>query len=314
MTASELSADQASTDERQRTMGKMEGKTAVITGASRGLGRAMALAFAEEGANVVIAARSEGEIAELAAEIQDRGGHATAVACDVGRYEQVIQLAERAIAEYNRFDVWINNAGISPAYGPTWQVPMERFEATLRTNIHGVLHGSWIAVNHMLEAGGVLINLLGAGARGLSPNQNAYGSSKSWVRQFTLTLAKELEGKPIRVIAFNPGLVYTDLVREVEVLPGSEGRFGAFERVLALLSNPPEIPARKAVWLASDDAAGVGPEVSQRGRLGMLWDAVRRGIPMLLGRSQRQYPVHVHPIEPASSPLKTANQTDEPEG
>ncbi|MGA9532366.1 MAG: SDR family NAD(P)-dependent oxidoreductase [Anaerolineales bacterium] len=293
----------------------LDGKTAVITGASRGLGRAIALAYADQGAAVALASRTADEIEQVAAEVNSKGGSAIGVACDVGDYQQMLQLAERANAEFGGFDIWVNNAGISPPFGPTWQVPIDRFRMTLETNVLGVLYGSWIAVHQFLDSsGGVLINLLGSGARGLSPNQNAYGSSKSWVRQFTLTLAKELEDRPVRVIAFNPGLVYTDLVSDVEALPSSQDRFQVFERVLALWSNPPEVPAQKVVWLASEDAAGAGPEVHQRGRLGMIWDAVRHGLPMLLGQSQRQFPVRVRTIEAATSPLRSSQGSNGSDG
>jgi NAD(P)-dependent dehydrogenase (short-subunit alcohol dehydrogenase family) len=293
----------------------LDGKSAVITGASRGLGRAMAFAFAGHGAAVALGARTAEATDQVAAEIKSSGGDAIAVACDVGDYQQVLHLAERANSEFGAFDIWINNAGISPPYGRTWQVPIDRFKETLETDILGVLYGSWIAVHQFLGAdGGVLINLLGSGARGLSPSQNAYGSSKSWVRTFTLTLAKELEDSPVRVIAFNPGLVYTDLVSDVEAVTSSQGRFRVFERVLALWSNPPEVPAQRAVWLATDAAAGAGSEVNQRGRIGMLWDAVRRGLPMLLGLSQREFPVRVRTIAPAHSPLGSPQRSDQTNG
>jgi glucose 1-dehydrogenase len=286
-------------------MKSLDGTVAVITGASRGLGLATAHEYASAGAAVVLAARSEGDIQAAAERISTDGGRARAVRCDVSDRADVMSLARTAIAEFGRFDVWINNAASSAPFGPTWRVPLDRIRTTMETDIFGVLYGSWIAVHHFLErGGGTLINILGRGANGISANQNAYASSKAWVRHFSLTLAKELEDEPIRVVAFNPGLMYTDLVGQVETLPGSQGRFKVFERVLALWAEPPEVPAQTAVWLATEQAAGVGPEHRQHGRWAMLVNGIARGIPMMLGRRRPRFPVSVSLVEPAVSPFE----------
>lgn len=257
----------------------LQNKIAVITGGTRGIGLAIASAYAQAGAAVVVAGRSKNNTDEAVALLRSQGAQAAGLAVDVTERESVEALAEFALQSYGKLDIWVNNAGTAGPYGPTHEVPPEAFTQVVQTNILGVYHGSLAAV-HIFRAqkSGKLINLLGRGYRGPLPYQNAYGSSKVWVRNFTLALAQETRGMGIGVFAFSPGMVYTDLLAQVEVIQGHEKRLKAFPTVVRLLAKPPDFPAQKAVWLASDATDGkTGLVVQASSAAGMLLNAAREG-------------------------------------
>ena len=266
-------------------MGALAGKVAVITGASRGLGLAMAQALAAEGAAVVVCARCPDTVEAAAARLRAAGHRAVGLACDVSDPDQVRSLALRAVDAFGGFHVWINNAGISAPYGPTTLVAPERFVQVVHTNVLGTYYGSMAALDHFLaHGGGKLINVLGRGDRGPAPMQNAYGASKAWARAFTLALAKEHASSNVGVFAFNPGLVDTELLRRVEVVRGHEDRLAAFPTVVRMWARPPHVPARKLVWLASPATDGrtglhiraTGPVHLLVGLLGETWRRLGR--------------------------------------
>ena len=258
-------------------MGQLQDKVAVITGGTRGLGLAMAQAYAAEGAAVVVASRTPESVDRAVRGLTGSGAQATGLAMDAGSLEDVEALAEHAVKSYGRIDIWINNAGVAGPYGPTMGIDPQAFAAVVQTNILGVYYGSRTALKHMLpHKAGKLINLLGHGYKNPVPYQSAYASSKAWVRSFTLALAEETKDSGVGVYAFNPGMVLTDLLTDVEVVQGAEGRLKRFPAVVGMLAKPPEVPAQKAVWLASSATDGkTGLLVSVSSPLGMLGMAVR---------------------------------------
>ncbi|MCA9910197.1 MAG: SDR family oxidoreductase [Anaerolineae bacterium] len=265
-------------------MAVLENKVAVITGGTRGLGLGIAQAYAAEGAVVVIAGRSKSTLDTAIAELEANGVRAAGTICDVGDLEQVEALGAFAVEAFGKIDIWVNNAGLSAPYGPTAALPTSAFMRVVNTNIVGVYNGSMVALRHMLpNRSGKLINLLGRGSndRDGVNFQNAYAASKAWVRSFTLTLARENEDSGVGIFAFNPGLVETDMMRHVEAVQGFEQRLKPLETVMRLWANPPEIPAQKALWLASsatDGKTGLMVSVLTRRRMmgGLLREAVRR--------------------------------------
>lgn len=263
-------------------MGILEGKVAVITGSSRGLGLAIAEAYAREGAKVVLAARTQKAVNEAVQSLTARGYQASGAACDVGDFEQVKSLAAHAIQTYGKIDVWVNNAGVAGVFGPSAHIPRERFERVFQTNIMGTYYGSMVALEQFVPQGsGKLINLLGRGDDGPVKFQNAYGSSKYWVKSFTLALAKEYANSGIGIYAFNPGLVDTDMLRQVESLEGYEKQLSRLSTIIRWWGNPPEVPAERALWLASpatDGKTGLVENVLGRRRIigGLLRDLVRK--------------------------------------
>jgi glucose 1-dehydrogenase len=234
-------------------MGVLDGKVAVITGSSRGLGLAIAQAYAREGAAVVLASRSSTALAEAAETLERQGARASWQVTDVGELEQVKALADHAVKMFGNIDIWVNNAGYGGVYGPTAAIDPQDFERVMRTNIFGAYYGSWVALQCFLAqgTGGKLINLLGRGDTTPVALQNAYASSKAWVRNFTLALAKEYKKTKIGIYAFQPGLVETDLLRRVSVVQGYEKKLKIFSTIIRIWANPPSVPAEKAVWLAS---------------------------------------------------------------
>lgn len=276
----------------------LENKVAVITGGTRGLGLAIAQAYAAEGAAVVVAGRSQPTVDGAVAQLKAAGARAAGRACDVGDLGQVQALADLAISTFGQIDIWVNNAGLSAPYGPTLDIPATLFMQVVNTNIVGVYNGSLVALKAMRPRGhGKLINLLGRGDRKPVKFQNAYSSSKIWVRSFTQALAQENADTGVEVMAFNPGLVDTDMLRQVETVRGFEEKVRPLETVMRLWANPPTVPAQKAVWLASaatDGKTGLVVSLLSPPRLlaGVLRDFARR----LLRRPAADTHITVHTV------------------
>ena len=279
-------------------MGLLTGKTAVITGSSRGLGYAIAQEYASEGANVVLAARTEKTLTQAVASLKEKGFSADGYVCDTSNYEEIKSLAGKAKAVFGKIDIWVNNAGVGAPYGPTLSIPADRFSRVIQTNILGVYYGSLVAMESFVSQGsGKLINLVGRGADKPVPFQNAYASSKTWVRSFTLALAKETKDSGVSVMAFNPGLVLTDMLTDVEVVPGFENDVNPLNTVIRLWANPPDVPAKKALWLASSATDGkTGLNVSILTPGFMLRGLVKEGLRKLTQRPSSMPRISVQTI------------------
>jgi glucose 1-dehydrogenase len=279
----------------------LEGKTAVITGSTRGFGLAMARAYARAGARVVVASRSQTSVDQALEILHHQGGEASGMACDVGERQQVEALADFALQTYGHFDVWVNNAGISAPYGPTVHIEPEAFITVLKTNIFGVYYGSIYAMRQFLpRRAGKLINILGRGDNGPVPMQNAYASSKTWVRAFSLALAKEYKESGVGIYTFNPGLMQTDLMEKIEAVSGYEDRLSPLTTVMEMWANPPEVPAEKAVWLASSATDGrTGLEIKELDLVHILSGIIRMGIRRLSGQKGSDYQMQVQSVAPS---------------
>lgn len=277
----------------------LDGKTAVITGSSRGLGFAIALAFAQAGAEVVLAARSEATLLQAVDQLKSQGYEAVGMVCDTSNLQQVEALAAKAVSAFGRLDIWVNNAGVSGPYGTTISVSPERFKRVVDTNILGTYYGSYAAMQIFLTQGsGKLINLLGRGADGPVPFQNAYASSKVWVKSFTKALAKEYAKSGVEVMSFNPGLTITEMLTQVEVIPGFEKSVAPLATVMQIWGNPPEMPAQKALWMASsatDGKTGLSVNYLSTGKMmaGLGKELLRR----VTGKPPTVPPMQVHTVE-----------------
>lgn len=284
--------------------GVLAGKAAVVTGGTRGIGQAIAETFAREGARVVVSSRSNESVRHALEELNLPKDQVMGLACDVGDLEQVRSLAQFAVGQYGRIDIWVNNAGVSGPYGSTIEISPERFAEVVHTNIFGVYHGSMVAAWHFTASGsGKLINVVGRGARGPVPFQNAYASSKAWIKSFTMALAEELEGRGIGVYVLSPGMVLTDMLQRPEVVQGYEERLGRrYQMVLRMWSGPADEAAAAALWLAgpaTDGITGIDRRLLTMPKLaaGALRELGRR----LLGRPIRSIdvsPVIVPPWKP----------------
>ncbi|KPL86705.1 SDR family NAD(P)-dependent oxidoreductase [Herpetosiphon geysericola] len=265
---------------------KLIDKVIVITGGSRGLGLAMAEAMLRQGAKVVIAGRDQASLEQALAELKRHGSNVFALSCDVGDLAAVEALRDQALAQFGKLDVWVNNAGVSGPYGATVAIRPRDYRRVIDTNILGTYHGSISALKHFQSQGhGKLINLFGRGDTGPAPFQTAYGASKSWVRNFTLALAKEHQQQGIEILGFNPGLMTTDMLTNVEVMAGYEAKLKALNTILRMWGNPPSVPAQKAVWLASkatDGRNGLSINLLSPPRL--LLGALKEGLRRLRGK------------------------------
>lgn len=168
-------------------------KTIVITGASSGIGKAAALAFAKNGSNLVLAARNETILQELASECESLGGHATPVAVDVTNKDSVKRLFDIALNFYDSIDVWINNAGVG-AIGEYDETPLEAHEQVIRTNLFGSLYSAYYVVPYFKRQGrGTIITTNSTGAFIGAPLSAAYSASKFGLRGLTEALRSELK-------------------------------------------------------------------------------------------------------------------------
>ena len=193
---------------------RLDGRVAIVTGASRGLGRAMAVALAQAGADVALAARSRPDLEETAGLVRATGRRALAVTTDVTVYAQVEALVARTVGELGGLHAVVNNSGIARV-APVAQMSPEDFRATLDVNLVGVFNGCRAAAAHLLaQRTGKIINISSVlGQVGL-PGYSAYAASKSGVMGFTRALAAEWARHSIQVNAVAPGWFVTDMNAE----------------------------------------------------------------------------------------------------
>ncbi len=283
--------------------GILQDKVAVITGGSRGLGYAIAEAYARAGAKIVIASRSHHSVDLAVDSLREAGYQATGIACDVSDIQQVEALAEFAVRTFGRIDIWVNNAGLSAPYGPTAHIPSGDFMSVINTNITGTYNGSVTAMRYFVaQKSGKLINLLGRGDNGSIALQNAYSSSKVWVRNFTKALAREYKNSGVGVFGFNPGLVRTEMLSNVHALNGFEEKLNPLRYVTLLWGNEADVPAQKALWLASSATDGKsGMQVTVL----TAWFKLSRLIALPFGRLKKQpqelMELNITSVEPAIS-------------
>src|ERR671936_540922 len=189
---------------------QLKGKVVLVTGASAGIGWATAVAFAREGATVVAAARREERLKELVAAIEQRGGRAMAVPCDVSDRVQIGVMRQRVEDAYGRCDVLVNNAGI-PGGGPFEKLSVERLEEIVRVNVLGVVLGTRVFVPMMVERGrGHIVNVASLAGRFETPGAATYGATKHAVVAFSESLYYELGSRGILVTTVNPGYSPTE--------------------------------------------------------------------------------------------------------
>ncbi|WP_439861832.1 glucose 1-dehydrogenase [Pseudomonas sp. MBLB4136] len=226
---------------------KMDGGVAVITGGGRGIGRAIALAYAEAGADIVLAARTLADVEAVAEEVRSLGRRALAVTCDVNDSEQREAVISQAREALGRITHLVNNAGGAGPNDPL-QLSPERFEEILRFNVTSAYALCQLSVPHMREAGtGNILNITSGAARYAQPQFSAYGSAKAALTQLTRLLAQDF-APLVRVNAIAPGPILTDALNRV--LPVDMRKSMETETPLQSLGQPEDIAAA-ALYLAS---------------------------------------------------------------
>jgi NAD(P)-dependent dehydrogenase (short-subunit alcohol dehydrogenase family) len=225
----------------------LEGKVAIVTGGGRGIGRAIAKGYAEQGAHVVVAARTSSELDQVVEELEARGGQALAVVCDVSQEEQVIHLVEETTAAFGTVDILVNNAGIGNIR-PVFAIPKGSFERVLGVN----LVGTFLCTKHVWKimerhGGGVIINVSSMGGLHGYSYLSAYCASKWGQIGFTKACAEEGKQVNIRVNAIAPGKGDTAFRAQID------------EDKSQLLS--PQDHVGVCIFLASDDSRYITGQV-----------------------------------------------------
>lgn len=247
-------------------MAKLAGKVAVVTGASKGIGAAIAKAFAAEGAAVVVNyASSKAGADALVEAIGKAGGKAVAVRADVSKADQAKSLIDAAIKSFGRLDVLVNNSGVYE-FSPIETVTEDQYRKMFDINVLGVLLTTQAAVKHLGE-GGSVINISSAVTSLLPPQSAVYTGTKGAVDAITGVLAAELGPRKIRVNAINPGIVETEGTHAAGFI-GSEFESNAVVQTPLGRTGQPDDIATVAVFLASDDARWLtGEKVTASGGL-----------------------------------------------
>lgn len=225
----------------------LEDKVALVTGASQGLGKALALAYAEEGARVVINSRSEGSIQPVAEEVEEKGAEVLAVAADVSEAGDVQRLVDAAVERFGRIDVLVNNAGVLGPRVEILEFPEDEWRKVIDANLTGPYLVSKAAIPHMPEGASIINVVSGVSVEGRA-EWGAYSVSKFGIEGLTQILAAELEERGIRVNAVDPGGMRTDM------------RAAAYPEEDPATKITPEENTDVFLYLASDESSGVTGE------------------------------------------------------
>lgn len=231
----------------------LAGKTALITGASRGIGRAIAFAMVAEGANVVLASRKQDSLDQVATEIREAypGANVLPKAAHVAHGDEAAACVEAAVAEYGSLDVLVNNAGTNPYFGPLIDIDMPRADKTVEINQTAILRWTQLAWKaSMAERGGTIVNIASVGGLATEPGIGYYNVTKAAVIHLTRQFAAELAPR-VRVNAIAPGVVRTHLAKALW-----ENHEELLNQALPLgrIGEPEDI-GRVAVFLGGDDSS-----------------------------------------------------------
>jgi 3-oxoacyl-[acyl-carrier protein] reductase len=240
--------------------GRLVGKVAVVTGASKGIGAGIARGLAEAGASVVVNYASDKAGADhVVARVVERDGKAIAVQGDVSKAADVKHLFAEAVQAFGRLDVLVNNAGVY-RFGPFEWISEDEFHRHYNINVLGPILAVQQALKHFGPEGGSIINLSSIVSTAPWPQTVVYSSTKAAVDNLTRGLALELAPRKIRVNAVAPGTTESEGTSELQLFEGDEGKKVIASTPLGRLGTPADI-ARVVVFLASDESAWVTGEI-----------------------------------------------------
>jgi len=235
-------------------MGKLDNKVAIITGSTRGIGKAIAQEFVREGAKVVITSSSNTNVQSAVLDFPPNTVYGCV--CNVTSTVDMEQLIVAASNRFGRIDCFINNAGISDPFRSITESDPEIWGTVIDTNLKGTYNGCRAAINYFLKEKikGKIINLAGSGTdKGSNtPWISAYGSTKAAIARFTYAVAEEYRHTGISVMLLHPGLVRTGMVSSDNPTPELSRQLSTFNTILDIFAQPPSIAANLAVKLASD--------------------------------------------------------------
>ncbi|WP_263385497.1 SDR family NAD(P)-dependent oxidoreductase [Granulicella arctica] len=239
----------------------LEGKNALVTGASKGIGAAIAKCLAEAGASVVVNYASDKTGADLVvAEIMGKGGKGVAIQADISKASEAKRLVTETVTALGSLDILVNNAGVY-SFGPLELVTEEEFHRQFNTNVLGLLTVTQEAVKHLKgSGGGSIINIGTAASQTGSPNMVLYLATKSGVDSVTRVLSKELGPKKIRVNSINPGGTDTEGARALGVIGSDFEKHIIAQTPLGRFGQPDDV-APVAVFLASDASRWLTGEI-----------------------------------------------------
>lgn len=239
-------------------MSSLKGKVAVVTGASRGIGRGIAERLAKDGATIVVNyTKSAGEAEKVVSGIKGQGGNAMAVQADVSKVEDIRRLFQETKKVYGRLDILVNNAGIFWAK-PILETTEEEYDQMFAVNAKGQFFALQEAAKHMAE-GGRIVNISTGGTKRAFPGISAYGGSKSALEFFTKVAAKELGPKHITVNTVSPGYTETDMLSDPQFRTT-----GIQASPLGRLGTPADI-AKVVAFIVSDDGGWITGDTIQAG-------------------------------------------------
>lgn len=232
-------------------MEELRGRTAIVTGASRGIGAATARELARHGVSVVLAARTVAEIEAGVREIRASGGVAEAMACDVSRYNDVAGAVERCKSTFGRVDILVNNAGVIEPIARLAESDPEQWSKIADINYKGVYYGLRAAIPVMAAQGsGVIVNISSGAATSALEGWSHYCSTKAAVLSLTRCADKEYRDTGIRVVGLSPGTVATDMQIAIKT-----SGINPVSQLDPSVHIPADWPARAVAWLCSEDAA-----------------------------------------------------------
>jgi NAD(P)-dependent dehydrogenase (short-subunit alcohol dehydrogenase family) len=232
---------------------KLAGKVALVNGASRGIGQAIAEGLAAAGATVLVTSRSQEAADRTAADIHTSGGTAIGMACHAGKLDEIKKLFERIREEIGELHILVNNAATNPYFGPAHGLPPDAFDKTVEVNLKGPYYMMAHAVPLMIEAGGgSVVNVASIVARMTWPGQAPYAMTKAGLISLTKSFAKEYGPSGVRVNAILPGLVET---RFAEALVDDPKVQGWLSRLPVARAGQPEDMVAGVLYLVSDQAA-----------------------------------------------------------